>query len=134
VSSLGFEQREKREEEGCSLRLLTREKRAEHQLEQGHRSTATGEGKVAGGEESPGTEKSSGERQRKGSLPRAQARKGFLKTVMGAPDSLQCLYGAHRTSHRRRGSARVAAGAPDIAQCSVRCTPDCPVSPDRGKF
>jgi hypothetical protein len=27
-----------------------------------------------------------------------------------------------------------AAGAPDSAQCSVRCTPDCLVSPDRGNF
>jgi hypothetical protein len=26
------------------------------------------------------------------------------------------------------------AGAPDIAHCSVWCTPDCPVSPDRGNF
>jgi hypothetical protein len=29
--------------------------------------------------------------------------------------------------------ARVA-GAPDIAHCSVRCTPECPVSPHRGDF
>jgi hypothetical protein len=58
----------------------------------------------------------------------------FLKRVMGAPDSLQCLSGAHRTAHRKMGSARAAAGAPDIAQCSVRCTPDCPVTRDRGRF
>jgi hypothetical protein len=69
----------------------------------------------------------------------------FLKREMGTPDSLQCLSGAHRTAHsscpvnhrtahRKRGILRVAAGAPDIAQCSVRCTPDCPVSPDRGEF
>jgi hypothetical protein len=69
----------------------------------------------------------------------------FLKREMGTPDSLQCLSGAHRTAHsscpvnhrtahRKRGILRAAAGAPDIAQCSVRCTPDCPVSPDRGEF
>jgi hypothetical protein len=58
----------------------------------------------------------------------------FLKHDMGAPDSLQCLSGAHRTAHREKGFLRAAAGAPDIAQCSVRCTPDCPVSPDRGEF
>jgi hypothetical protein len=69
----------------------------------------------------------------------------FLKREMGAPDNLQCLSGAHRTAHsscpvnhrtahREIGFLRAAAGAPDIAQCSVRCTPDCPVSPDRGEF
>jgi hypothetical protein len=68
----------------------------------------------------------------------------FLKHVMGAPDSLQCLSGAHRTTHssclvnhrtahRKMDLKRAAASAPDIAQCSVRCTPDCPVSPDKGK-
>jgi hypothetical protein len=58
--ALNTERREKRGE-GCSLRLLTREERVEHQLEQSHRSTAAGEGRVAGGEESPETEKSRGE-------------------------------------------------------------------------
>jgi hypothetical protein len=33
-----------------------------------------------------------------------------------------------------RGTGARAAGAPDSAQCSVRCTPDCLVSPDRGKI
>jgi hypothetical protein len=70
---------------------------------------------------------------------------GFLKREMGTPDSLQCLSGAHRTAHsscpvnhrtahRKKAVERAAAGAPDIAQCSVWCTPDCPVSPDRGEF
>jgi hypothetical protein len=69
----------------------------------------------------------------------------FLKRDMGAPDSLQCMSGAHwtvhsscpvnhQTAHRKIRSARAAAGAPDIAQCSVSCTPDCPVILDRGKF
>jgi hypothetical protein len=58
----------------------------------------------------------------------------FLKRDMGAPDSLQCLSGAHQTAHRRKDFQRAAAGALDIAQCSVWCTPDCPVSPDRGKI
>jgi hypothetical protein len=69
---------------------------------------------------------------------------GFFlkKPIMGAPDSLQCLSGAHRTAHsscpmnhrtahRRRGFCARAAGAPDSAQCNVQCTPDCPVTPDR---
>jgi hypothetical protein len=81
------------------------------------------------------------------SEPLARSRAGglFLKRDMGAPDSLQCLSGAHRTAHsscpvnhrtahRKTDLLRAAAGAPDIAQCSVRCTPDCPVSPDRGEF
>jgi hypothetical protein len=71
--------------------------------------------------------------------------KVFLKRVIGTPDSVQCLSGAHRTAHshclvpaadkaaRWQSHTRLA-GAPDIAQCNVRCTPDCPVSPDRGSF
>jgi hypothetical protein len=54
----------------------------------------------------------------------------FLKRNMGAPDSLQCLSGAHwtthssclvnhRTAHRRRRSCSRAAGAPD--SCTVQC-------------
>jgi hypothetical protein len=83
----------------------------------------------------------------RGRQPLARLRAGgpFLKRDMGAPDSLQCLSGAHRTAHsscpvnhrtthRRKRSCARAAGAPDSAQCSVRCTPDCPVTPDRGKF
>jgi hypothetical protein len=58
----------------------------------------------------------------------------FLKHHMGAPDSLQCLSGAHRTAHRKGSSCACATGAPDSAQCSVRCTPDCPMTTDRGKF
>jgi hypothetical protein len=58
----------------------------------------------------------------------------FLKRDMGASDSLQCLSGAHRTAHRKMEFEHAAAGAPDIAQCSVRCTPDCPVTPNRGKI
>jgi hypothetical protein len=79
--------------------------------------------------------------------PLARSRAGglFLKCDMGAPDNLQCMSGAHRTAHssclvnhrtahRRRRSCARAAGASDSAQCSVRCTPDCPVSPERGKI
>jgi hypothetical protein len=58
--ALNRERREKRGER-CSLRLLTREERVEHQLEQSHRSTAVSEGRVAEGEESPETKKSRGE-------------------------------------------------------------------------
>jgi hypothetical protein len=54
----------------------------------------------------------------------------FLKHIMGAPDSLQCLSGAHRTAHsscpvnhltthRRKGSAR--GGDWCIGQCTVQC-------------
>jgi hypothetical protein len=84
-------------------------------------------------------------RGRRKPLARSRAGGDFLKRDMGAPDSLHCLSGAHRTTHsscpvnhrtahRKKDLKRVAAGAPDIAQCSVRCTPDCPVSPDRGKI
>jgi hypothetical protein len=69
----------------------------------------------------------------------------FLKCFMCAPDSLQCLSGAHRTAHsscpvnRRtahtgKGDMCAPTGAPNNAQCSVRCTPDCPVTPGRGDF
>jgi hypothetical protein len=64
---------------------------------------------------------------------------------MDAPDSLQCLSGAHRTAHsrcpmnhqtehNRKGICAGAVVAPDSAQCRVRCTPDSPVSLDRGDF
>jgi hypothetical protein len=71
---------------------------------------------------------------------RSLARAGglFLKHVMGAPNSLQCMSGAHqtthsscpvnhRTAHRRRGSCA-------RGRCTGQCTVQCPVSPDRGKF
>jgi hypothetical protein len=78
-------------------------------------------------------------------LGREQGKGFFKKRVMGAPDSLKCLFGAHqtahsscpvnhRTAHRKGSCCARGGGAPDSAQCSVRCTPDCPVSPDRGKF
>jgi hypothetical protein len=96
---------------------------------------------IAGARWSPvrgGRRRGSGNRQRgreklrKSALPRARAGKGFQKPDMGAPNSLQCLSGAHRTAHsscpvnhrtahRRMEFERAAAGAPDIAQCS------CPV-------
>jgi hypothetical protein len=56
-------------------------------------------GKIAGaGEESPETEEGGAGRE---SVPLARLRAGgpFLKRDMGAPDSLQCLSGAHRTAH-----------------------------------
>jgi hypothetical protein len=54
------------------------------------------------------------------------SRKSFLKRIMGAPDSLQCLFGAHRTAHSsypvnhrttqcRKGICVRPAGAPDSA-------------------
>ena len=58
----------------------------------------------------------------------------FKKPVMGTLDTLQCIFGAHRTTHNRKGICARTAGAPDSAQCSVRCAPDCPVSPDRENF
>jgi hypothetical protein len=84
-------------------------------------------------------------RGRRRPLARSRAGGDFLKRDMGAPNSLQCLSGAHRTAHsscpvnhrtahREKDLKRAAAGAPDSAQCSVRCTPDCPVSPDRRKI
>jgi hypothetical protein len=89
------------------------------------------------------------ERQRakkeKGASSSVAGWRSFLKRVMDALDSLQCLSGAHRTAHSscpvnhrtahsRRGICTRAAGAPNSAQCSVRCTPSCPVNPGRGNF
>jgi hypothetical protein len=62
-------------------------------------------------------------------LARARARGLFLKRDMGAPDSLQCLSGAHRTAHssclvkhrtahRRRSSC---ARGRCTGQCTVQC-------------
>jgi hypothetical protein len=84
-------------------------------------------------------------RGRREPLARSRAGGDFLKRDMGAPDSLQCLSGAHqiahsscpvnhRIAHRKGSSCARAADAPDSAQCSVRCTPDCSVSPDRRKI
>jgi hypothetical protein len=42
---------------------------------------------------------------------------------MGAPYSLQCLFGAHRTANNRKGICARSAGAPD-----------CPVSQAKGFF
>jgi hypothetical protein len=64
---------------------------------------------------------------------RAQAGKRRPLAWLGLEANSSCPVN-HRTAHRKRGILRAAAGAPDIAQCSVRCTPDCPVSPDRGEF
>jgi hypothetical protein len=105
----------------------------------GEKRSTAGAGKSPETEE---TERGQGKNEASG-LARAGGR--FLKREMGTPDSLQWLSDAHRTAHsscpvnhrtahRKRGFLRAAAGAPDIAQCSVRCTPDCPVSPDRGEF
>jgi hypothetical protein len=91
------------------------------------------------------TERSQREIEKKVSSLASGWRRFFLKRDMGAPDSLQCMSGAHRTAHnscpvnhriahKKMDFERAAAGAPDIAQCSVQCTPDCPVSPDRGKI
>jgi hypothetical protein len=41
-------------------------------------------------------------RGRRRPLARSRAGGDFLKRDMGAPDSLQCLSGAHRTAHRRK--------------------------------
>jgi hypothetical protein len=101
-------------------------------------------GEIARHRELGGWETESSEhRLKKKASGLARAGGDFLKREMGTPDSLQWLSGAHRTAHsrcpvnhrtahREKGTSRAAAGAPDIAQCSVRCTPDCPVSPDRG--
>jgi hypothetical protein len=126
--------------------VLTREERRRAQARAlDHRRIAAGKEGRRRGEVTKGAERSR-EKERSGGLW-LDGRAGglFLKRVMGAPDSLQCLSGAHRTAHsscsvnhrtahRKRNSCARAAGAPDSARCSVRCTPDCPASPDRGKF
>jgi hypothetical protein len=66
--------------------------------------------------------------------PLARSRAGglFLKRDMGAPDSLQCLSGAHRTAHSscpvnhrtaHRRNAVLARGC----RCTGHCTVQCPV-------
>jgi hypothetical protein len=140
--------REKREREREDRGLLTEGSRGGAQVagDGGRRRWRPPESRGDGGRwESPRTEKTE---RSQGKMASGLARAGgcfFLKRDMGTPDSLQCLSGAHRTAHsrcpvnhrtahRKRGTSRAAAGAPDIAQCSVRCTPDCLVSPDRGEF
>jgi hypothetical protein len=108
---------------------------------------AAGERRVAADEGEPLEETESQNREeRNKAWPRARAGESFFKKpIMGAPDTLQCMSGAHqtahnscsvnhRTSHRKKEFCTRATGAPDSAQCSVRCTQDCPVSPDRGNF
>ena len=61
-------------------------------------TVGAGEGWIAGErEQSQRTESTEGKE------PLARSRTGgcFLKRDMGAPDSLQCLSGAHRTAHRK---------------------------------
>jgi hypothetical protein len=77
---------------------------------------------------------SRGSGQRKNTQPRARAGKGFLKTVYGRTGQSTVPVWCTPDSAQERGYTRAAAGAPDSAQCSVRCTPDCPVSPDRENF
>jgi hypothetical protein len=99
-------------------------------------------GVVAGEVESLERDKSQRAKRRSGPLARSRAGGRFLKRVMGAPDSLQCLSGAHWTSHSScpvnhraaHSRKRICARGWCTGQCSVRCTPDCPVSPDRGNF
>jgi hypothetical protein len=113
---------------------------------EGHGSTTSS---ITAGEQREGVIARGAEERQRTENERPLAQLGleadFLKHDMGAPDSLQCLSCAHRTAHsncpvnhrtahRKKDLKRAAAGAPDIAQCSVRCTPDCPVSPDRGKI
>jgi hypothetical protein len=112
--------------------LLTREGR---RVALGHRRIAADEERSPKkGPNRQRAERSQRVERKQGASGSTRARGVFLKRDMGAPDSLQCLSGAHRTAHRKGSSCVRAAGAPDSAQCSVRCTPDCPVSPDRGKI
>jgi hypothetical protein len=65
--------------------------------------------------------------------PLARMRAGglFLKRDMGAPDSLQCLSGAHRTAHSSCPvNHRTAHRKMDLARgcrCTGHCTVQCPV-------
>jgi hypothetical protein len=61
-----------------------------------------GGGKIAGGErETPETESSAVGEERLSLWLGCGLEAFFLKRDMGAPDSLQCLYSAHRTAHRK---------------------------------
>jgi hypothetical protein len=57
-------------------------------------------GEIAGdGEQTPETERKQAQQGERLSLWLGRAGGLFLKRDMGAPDSLQCLSGAHRTAH-----------------------------------
>jgi hypothetical protein len=68
------------------------------------------------------------------SLGTARARNGFLKTDYG--HTRQSTVHVRCTPDREAQNwiCALPAGAPDIAQCSVQCTPECPVSSDKGNF
>jgi hypothetical protein len=90
-----------------------------------------------------GRRRGSGNRQRQRDRQRAERKqaglgreqgKGFLKTSYGHTGQSTVPVRCTPDSAQEREIERVTAGAPDIAQCSVRCTSDCPVSPNRGKI
>ena len=83
------------EEEGS---LLTERERTSPGLH-GRRSTVVAGGSPVGERETPETETESASGGRTESLWLGRAGGLFLKRDMGAPDSLQCLSGAHRTAH-----------------------------------
>jgi hypothetical protein len=88
-------EREKTEEE---RRLLTERRGALARSPEDRRrgGEIAGEGRIAGEREQLQRTESP-----EGKEPLARSRAGgcFLKRAMGAPDSLQCLSGAHQTAH-----------------------------------
>jgi hypothetical protein len=80
-------------------------------------------------------QRQTGSREEKWSLASGSGRERFFKNRVWAHRTVYSACPVH-TGQRtgKKDFERAAAGAPDIAQCSVRCTPDCPVSPDRGKI
>jgi hypothetical protein len=73
-------------------------------------------------------------RQRERSLGSGSGGEGFLKTGYGhtGQSTVPVRCTPHSAAQEQICARPV--GAPDIAQCSVRCTPNCSMSPDRGNF
>jgi hypothetical protein len=125
---------ELREKGEIERRVCSPEREGEKHL------VAAGE-EIAGEGWSPAREETARDRERQWpergnrAWPRARAGERFFKNRIWAHRTVYSACPVH-TGQRtgERGSGALAAGAPDSAQCSVRCTPDCPVSPDRGKI
>jgi hypothetical protein len=86
-------------ETGGKRRGYTPEREGEMHLDAAGGSPERNSRRRRGEKGSPVTE-SGAENRRNEARPRArEGKEFFLKTSMGAPDSLQCLSGAHRTAH-----------------------------------
>ena len=140
-SHFNWEQGDRGKESSCSPRGRARARSPEPSGDGGRRWR-----EFAGGERRIAREQRARVERKKLSQATGSGREGFFKNGVWAHRTVYSACPVHtgqrtvavwwttgqRTGERGTG-ARVA-GAPDSAQCSVRCTPDCPVSPDRGNF